>query len=199
MYLPFHLFFTLFSHSTKTILDFVNSSENVVFVHNSIHLISQVVDNLIMACGGILPLLSAATSSTVSVMTPSVGVLVLTRDQEIIRSTRTSLLLSLFPSTSMNWRTLNPLKVWQWKPPSPSYSASSTWWTFWFLPAPSTSQRSKQRKTCRLVASSGSVFVLVRSTLISFINKPCTAKCPGSAVLLVPFLPSLVLHLFLPL
>lgn len=52
------------SHSTKTVLDFVNSSENVVFVHNSIHLISQVVDNLIMACGGILPLLSAATSST---------------------------------------------------------------------------------------------------------------------------------------
>ncbi|XP_069545364.1 lipopolysaccharide-responsive and beige-like anchor protein isoform X1 [Brachyistius frenatus] len=52
------------SHSTKTILDFVNSSENVVFVHNSIHLISQVVDNLIMACGGILPLLSSATSSS---------------------------------------------------------------------------------------------------------------------------------------
>uniref|UniRef100_A0A672GI08 Neurobeachin n=1 Tax=Salarias fasciatus TaxID=181472 RepID=A0A672GI08_SALFA len=55
------------SHSTKTILDFVNSSENVVFVHNSIHLISQVVDNLIMACGGILPLLSAATSSSPTV------------------------------------------------------------------------------------------------------------------------------------
>lgn len=54
------------SHSTKTILDFVNSSENTVFVHNSIHLLSQVVDNLIMACGGILPLLSAATSSSVS-------------------------------------------------------------------------------------------------------------------------------------
>ncbi|XP_051560921.1 lipopolysaccharide-responsive and beige-like anchor protein isoform X2 [Myxocyprinus asiaticus] len=52
------------SHSTKTIMDFVNSSENVVFVHNTVHLISQVVDNLIMACGGILPLLSAATSST---------------------------------------------------------------------------------------------------------------------------------------
>uniref|UniRef100_A0AAR2L7Z8 LPS-responsive vesicle trafficking, beach and anchor containing n=1 Tax=Pygocentrus nattereri TaxID=42514 RepID=A0AAR2L7Z8_PYGNA len=54
------------SHSTKTVMDFVNSSENVVFVHNTIHLVSQVVDNLIMACGGILPLLSAATSSTVS-------------------------------------------------------------------------------------------------------------------------------------
>uniref|UniRef100_A0A3P8URC3 Neurobeachin n=1 Tax=Cynoglossus semilaevis TaxID=244447 RepID=A0A3P8URC3_CYNSE len=52
------------SHSTKTILDFVNNSENVIFVHNSIHLISQVLDNLIMACGGILPLLSAATSSS---------------------------------------------------------------------------------------------------------------------------------------
>ncbi|XP_034146945.1 lipopolysaccharide-responsive and beige-like anchor protein isoform X7 [Esox lucius] len=52
------------SHSTKTVLDFVNSSENVVFVHNTVHLVSQVVDNLIMACGGILPLLSAATSST---------------------------------------------------------------------------------------------------------------------------------------
>lgn len=63
----FFLFLSL-SHSTKTILDFVNSSENVVFVHNSIHLISQVVDNLIMACGGILPLLSAATSSSVSLL-----------------------------------------------------------------------------------------------------------------------------------
>ncbi|XP_053087043.1 lipopolysaccharide-responsive and beige-like anchor protein [Pangasianodon hypophthalmus] len=52
------------SHSTKTVMDFVNSSENVVFVHNTVHLISQVVDNLIMASGGILPLLSAATSST---------------------------------------------------------------------------------------------------------------------------------------
>ncbi|KAJ3614490.1 hypothetical protein NHX12_018062 [Muraenolepis orangiensis] len=29
------------SHSTKTVLDFVNSSENVVFVHNTVHLISQ--------------------------------------------------------------------------------------------------------------------------------------------------------------
>ncbi|XP_048798569.1 lipopolysaccharide-responsive and beige-like anchor protein isoform X5 [Lagopus muta] len=52
------------SHSTKTVMDFVNSSDNVVFVHNTIHLISQVVDNMIMACGGILPLLSAATSAT---------------------------------------------------------------------------------------------------------------------------------------
>ncbi|KAJ8383202.1 hypothetical protein SKAU_G00039800 [Synaphobranchus kaupii] len=48
------------SHSTKTVMDFVNSSENVIFVHNTVHLVSQVLDNMIMACGGILPLLSAA-------------------------------------------------------------------------------------------------------------------------------------------
>lgn len=52
------------SHSTKTVMDFVNSSDNVIFVHNTIHLISQVTDNMVMACGGILPLLSAATSAT---------------------------------------------------------------------------------------------------------------------------------------
>ncbi|NXC71374.1 LRBA protein, partial [Anhinga anhinga] len=52
------------SHSTKTVMDFVNSSDNVIFVHNTIHLISQVLDNMIMSCGGILPLLSAATSAT---------------------------------------------------------------------------------------------------------------------------------------
>ncbi|KAJ8271849.1 hypothetical protein COCON_G00107080 [Conger conger] len=52
------------SHSTKSVTEFVNSSENVVFVHNTVHLMSQIADNLIAACGGILPLLSAATSSS---------------------------------------------------------------------------------------------------------------------------------------
>ncbi|GAA6087609.1 neurobeachin isoform X2, partial [Tachysurus ichikawai] len=46
-------------------MDFVNSNENIIFVHNTIHLISQMVDNIIIACGGILPLLSAATSPAV--------------------------------------------------------------------------------------------------------------------------------------
>lgn len=50
------------SHSSKSVMDFVNSNENIIFVHNTIHLISQMVDNIIIACGGILPLLSAATS-----------------------------------------------------------------------------------------------------------------------------------------
>uniref|UniRef100_A0A4W3K4L9 Neurobeachin n=1 Tax=Callorhinchus milii TaxID=7868 RepID=A0A4W3K4L9_CALMI len=54
------------SHATKSVMDFVNSNENIIFVHNTIHLISQMVDNIIIACGGILPLLSAATSPSVS-------------------------------------------------------------------------------------------------------------------------------------
>ncbi|XP_037325209.2 neurobeachin isoform X1 [Pungitius pungitius] len=55
------------SHKTKSVMDFVNSNENIIFVHNTIHLISQMVDNIIIACGGILPLLSAATSPTTEV------------------------------------------------------------------------------------------------------------------------------------
>uniref|UniRef100_T1GBA3 DUF4704 domain-containing protein n=1 Tax=Megaselia scalaris TaxID=36166 RepID=T1GBA3_MEGSC len=50
------------SHSTKSVLDFVNSSENAIFVVNTVHLISQLADNLIIACGGLLPLLASATS-----------------------------------------------------------------------------------------------------------------------------------------
>ncbi|CAL8333747.1 unnamed protein product [Boreogadus saida] len=53
------------SHSTKSVMDFVNNNENIIFVHNTIHLISQMIDNVIIACGGILPLLSAATSPSV--------------------------------------------------------------------------------------------------------------------------------------
>lgn len=68
-----HLFLYPCSHSTKSVMDFVNSNENIIFVHNTIHLISQMVDNIIIACGGILPLLSAATSPTVSTIFPPSG------------------------------------------------------------------------------------------------------------------------------
>ena len=53
-------------HSTKTVIDYVNASENHVFVVNVTHMISQLADNLITSCGGLLPLLAAATSPTVS-------------------------------------------------------------------------------------------------------------------------------------
>lgn len=55
------------SHSTKSVLDFVNSSENAIFVVNTVHLISQLADNLIIACGGLLPLLASATSPNVCI------------------------------------------------------------------------------------------------------------------------------------
>jgi len=58
--------FAFYSHSTKSVLDFVNSSENAIFVVNTVHLISQLSDNLIIACGGLLPLLASATSPNVS-------------------------------------------------------------------------------------------------------------------------------------
>jgi len=53
-------------HATKTVIDFVNASENHVFSVNVTHVISQLADNLIASCGGLLPLLAAATSPTVS-------------------------------------------------------------------------------------------------------------------------------------
>ena len=54
------------SSTTKSVLDFVNSAENAIFVVNTVHLISQLADNLIIACGGLLPLLASATSPNVS-------------------------------------------------------------------------------------------------------------------------------------
>ncbi|KAJ8280132.1 hypothetical protein GJAV_G00050890 [Gymnothorax javanicus] len=70
------------SHSTKSVMDFVNSNENIIFVHNTIHLISQMVDNIIIACGGILPLLSAATSPSSSKVSTS------TTEMESIEATQ---------------------------------------------------------------------------------------------------------------
>ncbi|XP_071453109.1 neurobeachin isoform X4 [Hetaerina americana] len=63
------------SHSTKSVLDFVNSGENAIFVVNTVHLISQLADNLIIACGGLLPLLASATSpnNELDVIEPTQG------------------------------------------------------------------------------------------------------------------------------
>ena len=47
-------------------IDFVNAGENHIYVVNVTHMISQLADNLITSCGGLLPLLAAATSSNVS-------------------------------------------------------------------------------------------------------------------------------------
>lgn len=47
-------------------IDFVNATENHMFVVNVTHMISQLADTLITACGGLLPLLAAATSPSVN-------------------------------------------------------------------------------------------------------------------------------------
>ncbi|XP_060594313.1 neurobeachin-like isoform X2 [Ruditapes philippinarum] len=63
------------SHTTKTVIDFVNSGENNIYVVNVTHMISQLADNLITSCGGLLPLLAAATSSNgeVEILEPTQG------------------------------------------------------------------------------------------------------------------------------
>ncbi|XP_055330476.1 neurobeachin-like [Paramacrobiotus metropolitanus] len=63
------------SHNTKTVLETVKAPENEVFITNTLHMISQSVDNLIIACGGLLPLLACATSpqNEIDMVEPSQG------------------------------------------------------------------------------------------------------------------------------
>lgn len=70
-YISIHLtIFTLFCYSgdEQQLVDTVNASENTVFVVNAINLVSNLSDVLITAVGGLLPLLSAATTSAVSAL-----------------------------------------------------------------------------------------------------------------------------------
>ena len=60
------LLFSLFSHSSKSVVDFVNQAESQIFVVNVTHVISQLADVIVNAVGGLLPLLAAATSPAVS-------------------------------------------------------------------------------------------------------------------------------------
>lgn len=54
-------------------IDTVKAPENEVFITNTLHMVSQSVDNLIIACGGLLPLLACATSPQVRYLTVFVG------------------------------------------------------------------------------------------------------------------------------
>ncbi len=48
----------------KTLLEFSNSPDNVIFCINTIHIVSQLADILTNACGGLLPLLASATTAS---------------------------------------------------------------------------------------------------------------------------------------
>lgn len=57
-------------------MDFLSIAMKILFLvllNNNLPYFPKMVDNIIIACGGILPLLSAATSPTVSTLTPSSG------------------------------------------------------------------------------------------------------------------------------
>uniref|UniRef100_A0A914C7G9 Neurobeachin n=1 Tax=Acrobeloides nanus TaxID=290746 RepID=A0A914C7G9_9BILA len=49
-------------NSSTALMDHVNNNDNQIFISNTVHVLSQLTDSLIMACGGLLPLLAAATS-----------------------------------------------------------------------------------------------------------------------------------------
>ncbi|KHJ91255.1 hypothetical protein OESDEN_08884, partial [Oesophagostomum dentatum] len=50
------------ANESPSIADHCNMNDNQIFVGNTVHVISQLADSLIMACGGLLPLLASATS-----------------------------------------------------------------------------------------------------------------------------------------
>ncbi|XP_012557946.1 neurobeachin isoform X1 [Hydra vulgaris] len=50
------------THTRKIVSDFVSSRENSIYIMNLCHMVSILSDSLIYCCGGLLPLLSSATS-----------------------------------------------------------------------------------------------------------------------------------------
>ena len=52
----------IFRHTRKVVSDFVSSRENSIYIMNLCHMVSILSDSLIYCCGGLLPLLSSATS-----------------------------------------------------------------------------------------------------------------------------------------
>ncbi|VDL88521.1 unnamed protein product [Schistocephalus solidus] len=52
--------------SAAAISDFINDQNNNVYAVNLIHMVSQLADSLVTVCGGLLPLLAATTSPSVS-------------------------------------------------------------------------------------------------------------------------------------
>lgn len=57
--------FLLTFSSNVSLVDHINNHDNQIFISNTVHVLSQLIDSLIMACGGLLPLLAAATAPNV--------------------------------------------------------------------------------------------------------------------------------------
>ena len=50
------------SQSSKSIVDFLNAPESSIFLHNTVHIISQLSDMILYSSGGLVPLLHSTTS-----------------------------------------------------------------------------------------------------------------------------------------
>lgn len=46
----------------KELADIIDGNDNAEFVNNVVHIVGQISDNIILACGGILPILASSTS-----------------------------------------------------------------------------------------------------------------------------------------
>lgn len=73
------------------------------------------------------------------------------------------------PFPRRSWRTSRRRRACLQRPLSPSCPVSWPWWTSWCLPAPSTSVRSKRRRTCRPEAWWGSACVWVCDHICTFL------------------------------
>ena len=63
------------SQSNKTLVDFLNAADNTTFLHNTVHVISQISDMILYSSGGLVPLLHSATSQSQDNIAASAGLL----------------------------------------------------------------------------------------------------------------------------
>ncbi|VDO15984.1 unnamed protein product [Rodentolepis nana] len=87
---------------------FINEPANQIYAINLIHLISQLSDSLVTACGGLLPLLAATTSPTMEleIQEPSSGLLLETAFGFLLRVANIADVVVFMPAASINLSTL---------------------------------------------------------------------------------------------
>lgn len=81
------------------------------------------------------------------------------------------------PFPRRSWRTSRRLRACLRRRRSPSCLDSWPWWTYWCLPALSTSARLKQRRTCRQEGWWGNASVWVSSNLYLYSFNDCSFDC----------------------
>ncbi|KAM7540694.1 hypothetical protein Aperf_G00000021466 [Anoplocephala perfoliata] len=87
---------------------FINDPANHIYAINLIHLVSQLSDNLVSACGGLLPLLAATTSPTMEleIQEPSSGLSPETAFGFLLRVANIADVVVFMPASSVNLASL---------------------------------------------------------------------------------------------